>query len=480
MIDKMLRFADEFDMLPKSGTVLVCVSGGADSMCLLVALLDISNKRGFAVSAAHYNHKLRGGESERDEAFVREQCAIRGVPFFLGAGNVKAYAEVNGLGIEESARVMRYDFFIKTAMEMRAERIATAHTADDNAETVIINLSRGAGAAGLSGIPPKRSMIRGADERDGSCLRDCFGLRFAETAKHDILLIRPMLRVSREEVMRYISSHCVPFVEDSSNKLDIYTRNKVRHAIIPAIRDINPRFNEAVAATATLSRADDEYLSKVADEFIKERCTGASANAAELFLLPFAVSGRVVRKLCGSNLSFNHVTAVLELCGRSDPSACLSLPGMTVHREYDRVLFGGMEGELREGTFDPIYPKDGACMAIPGAGLKMSCKSVVCNDIMIRKVNKSVTSFLFKCAGLCGRMSVRPRREGDTIKLLGRKGTKTLKRLYIERRVPAWKRALIPVVADDAGVLAVYGLGTCGRAVPKPGDVAIQIVFEET
>jgi len=443
MLNKILNFADEFDMLPETGLVLVCVSGGADSMCLLEALRDISLQRGFSVGAMHYNHCLRGDESDRDEAFAGEYCAARGVPFYSARGDVRALSKKNGLGIEEAAREMRYGFFTETAAATGAVRIATAHTADDNAETMLLNLVRGAGTAGLSGIPPRRGAV-----------------------------VRPMLCVTREDVMQFICDRGIPFVDDSTNELDLYARNRLRHSVMPLLKEMNPRFIETAASAAEICRADEEFISGLADGFIRENCTERSANAAELLELPFAVSSRVIRKLYGGALSHIHVKAVLDLCGRECPSARLSLPGAMFYREYDYIMVG--DASAAEG-FAPVYPSDGDIAMISDCGLKLTCKSIICGD----RINKSFTSFLFKNAELCGKIAVRPRREGDFIKLSGRNGTKTLKKLFIERRIPARKRALIPVVADDAGVLAVYGLGAGDRAAPEPGDHAILIEFEE-
>ena len=503
MLDKIISFADELNMLPESGLILVCVSGGMDSMCLFEALMDISAQRGFCVGIAHYNHRLRGNESARDEKFVRDYCAVRDVPFYAGSGGVREHAKKHKLGIEEAAREMRYNFFFSTAEIIGAQRIATAHTADDNAETIILNLTRGAGAAGLSGIPPIRGMHRSANVRRNELpLHNSLTLGSCGSAKHDIMIIRPMLLVSRDEVVHFIKERGIPFSEDSTNSLDIFTRNKVRHDIIPVIREINPRFNEAAATAAALSRADEEYLSKIAESFIIERCKGASAPLEELLELPFAVSGRVIRKLCGGSLSYRHVRAVLQLCGCGRPSAKLSLPGTTVCKEYDRIVFGGDRKAAADG-FAPVHPKDGDCVPIPGLSLKLTCKSVIYDDIMHRAdgrdestlsdhfahgcggrakhdiINKSLTSFQFKCVEICGKMTVRPRREGDKIKFFGQNGTKTLKKLFIERRIPAGKRTQIPVVADDCGVLAVYGMGRGDRAVPKRGDLALLLDFKE-
>ena len=461
MLNKIIDFADKYNLFPSSGIVLACVSGGADSMALLEALLDIAEKRGFSVSAAHFNHMLRGGESLRDEEFVTDYCAARSVPLYAQSGDVKVFASETGTGIEEAARDMRYSFFCAVADRIEAVRIATAHTADDNIETMIMNLTRGAGTAGLSGIPPAR------EGGDSGASR---------------LLIRPMLRVSRDEVLHFIAERGIPFVEDSTNSLDDFTRNRVRLKVIPVIREMNPKYAEAAMTAAELLRADDEYLSGLADEFIREHCKAAPHNSqfstlnSQLLVLPPAVAGRVIRKLCGGQISYSHVKAVLELCKKNEPSASLSLPGTVVFREYDNLIFS-RESNDGVDSFAPIFPKDGDCIEIPGAGLELSCISVECSDIL-QMFNKSVTSFLLKKSEICGIITVRPRKEGDKIRFFGQNGTKTLKKLFIERRIPARKRNLVPVVADDVGPLAVYGIGMGDRAAPEPGDEAIQISFE--
>ena len=448
-------------MLPESGLLLICVSGGADSMCLLEVMRHISYEFDFDIAVAHYNHELRGEESDRDETFVMEICEMHGVPFYSGRGDVANFAKTHGISIEEAARDMRYEFFFDTADKIDADKIATAHTMDDNAETVIINLVRGAGANGMSGIPPVRDNV-----------------------------IRPLLKTSRDEVMEFIAEREILYVEDSTNSLDIYTRNKIRNSIIPLIKDLNPRFNEAASTAAELFRADEDFISDIADLFIVECCIGLTADANDLAVLPFSVSSRVIRKLYGGNLSFNHVKDVLALCESDNPSASLSLPGMSVYREYERVVFDTKPKSI-EDEFAPVYPTVGNSFIILGLGLKITCKSAVYNDNMCNafnntknneesmQINTSFTTFLFKSVDICGKIAVRSRREGDSIKLNDQIGTKTLKKLFIEKRIPARKRNLIPVISDEEGVLGIYKVGTGDRAVPEPGDPATIIIIEE-
>ena len=442
MLHNLTSLATEFNMLPRGTLILACVSGGADSMCLLGALCELSIPGGFTVAAAHYNHHLRGAESDRDEAFVRDYCRERDIPLYIGGGDVAVYAKSAGMGIEEAAREMRYAFFNDAARESGAGKVATAHTAGDNAETVIMNLTRGAGLAGLCGIPPVRGNI-----------------------------IRPMLRVTRKNVMRYLTERQIPFVEDSTNSQDIYMRNRIRHSVIPLLEEINPRFCETVAESSALLREDEAFIAGAAGEFFTRHCRDGTTEAAQLAGLHPAVFGRVVRRLHGGRLTAKHVSAVLRLCEGRNPSARVSLPGMEVYREYSRVVFGGEESV----EFMPIWPQNGDVAIIPGLNLKMSCQHTVCSD----KINKSLTTFLFKADDICGRIIIRPRRTGDKIAFAGASGTKSLKKLFIERRIPVRKRQLIPVVADDSGVLAVLGIGAGDRARANIGDVALEIRFEE-
>jgi len=292
-------------------------------------------------------------------------------------------------------------------------------------------------------------------------------------------VIRPLLHVSRDEIMAFLEEREIPYVEDSTNDLDIYTRNKVRRSIIPLIREINPRFSEAACSAAELFRADEDFIGDIADLFVLDCCIGLTANAADLAVLPFSVSSRVIRKLYGGNLSFNHVKDVLLLCEGDNPSASISLPGMTVYREYDRVIFDA-EPKQNEDKFAPVYPTMGNSFIILGPGLKITCKSIIYSDSINKcGINTSFTSFLFKSVDICGKIAVRPRREGDSIRLSGQGGTKTLKKLFIEKKIPVRKRAFVPVISDDEGVLGIYGLGIGDRAVPGPGDQAVQIDFEE-
>ena len=225
-------FADRYGMLPPGSTVICALSGGADSVCLLHWLLSLAAERQLRVCAAHFDHRLRGAESERDAAFAARLCESRGVTLFSGSGDASAWAAERGLGTEEAARELRYAFFEKTAAELPGSRVATAHNADDNAETLLMRLGRGSGLRGLGGIPPVRGIY-----------------------------IRPLLQTERSTILRYLRENELEWVEDSTNGEDAYTRNRLRHRVLPLLREEYPGFVRSVSACAERLREDEAYLS---------------------------------------------------------------------------------------------------------------------------------------------------------------------------------------------------------------------------
>ena len=302
-------FIEKYDMLPWGSRVLCAVSGGADSMCLLHRLNALRNERGFQLYAAHFEHGIRGDESLRDAAFTEEQCRKLGVPFTLGRGDVPAFAAERKIGLEEAARELRYRFLEETADRLGCDRIATAHNLNDNAETLLMNLCRGAGTRGLRGIPP----VRGR-------------------------LIRPLLQTSRAEIETWLGENGIPHIEDSSNRDDRNTRNRIRHQVLPLLEEINPSVLAAFSRTASLLREDEEYLSRLAEEFLKEHREGNRIPAKELGKLDPVVAARVLRLLCGTGVSMERTKALTEFA-KGTERGVLELPGRKVRRQKGMLYF---------------------------------------------------------------------------------------------------------------------------------------------
>lgn len=433
-------------MLPPAGGLVLCaVSGGADSVCLLRVLLALAEKRGFSVACAHFNHGLRGAEAQRDADFVADLCTRLGVEFRPGSGDVAAFAAEHGLGTEDAARRLRYAFLEETARALGAERIATAHTADDNAETMLLHLARGAGSRGLAGIPP----VRGN-------------------------LIRPMLGVTRQEVEAYLRELGEDWVTDSSNLTDDYARNRVRHGAVPVLQVLNPRFARSALRTAEALREDEAYLTDLAAQFLEahgER-TGETLRlpAAALSALPRPVSARVLRLACGPALEAGHVEALRALCLPGKSGAAVDVPGLRVCREFDCLVFGAQPS----AALPAREIKPDSELFLPEIGLYARR-----TDGVICEIHNSFNIFFFKKTNVCGRILLRSARPGDTLRPMGRGCTKSLKKLFAEARIPASRRKLIPVIADEQGVLAVGGFGADERRAAPTGGEAVRIELSE-
>ena len=427
----------KLDPAPRRDEKLLCaVSGGADSMCLLYLLYS----GGYDVTAAHFEHGVRGEESLRDAAFVEGWCRERGIPFVLGHGDAPKYAAEHGLSLEEAARELRYAFLFQTAKELGADRILTAHNRDDNAETLLFNLVRGSGAAGLCGIPRARGSV-----------------------------LRPLLGTGRAEIEACLRENAVPHVEDSTNQSDDYTRNLIRHRIMPLLREINPRFSEAASRTAALLDRDEAFLSGLAADFLARELRDGSLSLAALNALHPAVASRAVRRLF-PGLSMERCEAVLDFC-RGSEYGLLQLPGRTLRREQGRLYLASD----RETRIPPRRLIPGGSLEIPELGLR--AESARCRyEGEIHDLFK--TSYL-KCEIVSNGLFLTGRFPGDTIRPKGRGVSKKLSALFKEAGYTKAERDACLILRDEKGPLLVRGLAIDERAAPQIGEEAIKITFVE-
>ena len=433
----------ETGLLPHGG-VLCAVSGGADSMCLLHWLKSREAELDIRVYAAHYEHGLRGEESLRDCAFVEAYCRERGIPCTVEHGDVRGYAARHGLGLEEAARALRYDFLERTADALGCGRIATAHNADDNAETLLLHLVRGSGTAGLCGIPPERGRI-----------------------------VRPLLGCTRAEIERYLKENGLAHVEDGSNGDEAFSRNRLRLRVMPVLRELNPSFAEAAGRTAQLLREDDACLRALARDFIAAQYRDESLPLAALQALHPAVAGRVLRALCPESLSRAHVDAALRFV--SDTAlGWLDLPGLRLRRERGRLYF---DGRTEPGEIPPRPLTPGTVTEVPEARLRIRSSLSVYTGAEIHSEFKTLC---FKCENIYGSVFCTSRRPGDRMRPAGRNLTKSLKALFLEAGMTQRERDKTPVFRDEAGVLAVYGLARDERSLPEPGDRVLRLEIERT
>ena len=442
MTDKVLSWMRTQRMTKPGDTVVCAVSGGADSVCMLHVLMSLRNALGVTVEAAHFNHHLRGAESDRDEAFVRELCALLDIPLHSGGGDVRARAAKTHESVEEAARALRYAFFSSLP-----GLIATAHTQDDNLETVLLNLTRGTGLAGLCGIPPKRE-------------------RF----------IRPMLTVSRAEIEAYIRHNGLSYVTDSTNLLPDARRNRLRQSVIPLLKAENPSLCETAFRMCRLLEADEAQLSAQAEEAIRQARLPDGVRCSVLTAYPEAIRTRAVRLLLGEihapKLSERHISAVDRLLYSECPSARVSLPGgFTAQREYDRLLL--MAGS--PAAFEPVALLIGESAVLQPLGLRIFCEW----QENFSEIQNTLSTFAVKCDTIDSTTQIlfRPRQMHDEMRVSG--GRKTLKKLMIDRKIPLNRRGLLPVAEDEQGILGVYGIGVNFDRAAAPGDRAVIIRIEE-
>ena len=385
MLNKLRRFCKEQDLIRPGDRIVCAVSGGADSMALLWALHLLKEEWDLDLSAAHFNHNLRGEESDRDEAFVRDFCEGYGIPLFVGRGNVEAGKK----GLEAAARDARYAF-----LSTLPGKIATAHTADDNAETLLMHLVRGTGLKGLGGIAPQRNQ-----------------------------LIRPMLSITRTDVESFLEEYAVEHIEDSSNGTDEFLRNRIRRHVMPLLKEENPKLAENLSATALRLRQDEQVL--------QEFASAAPRKVSVLRTLFPAVRTRVLEQLLKEwgvkEPEAVHIGLLESLVFSDNPSAKANFPGgITISRVYDTLA-------VISETESPVV-------------------SFTCQDAD-SIVNTKDTFTVHPV----GEISIRRRISGDTIRLPG--GTKSLKKLFIDLKIPAAQRDQIPILCDELGILGIPGIG---------------------
>lgn len=420
MLNKLRAFLKEQALLSPGDKVIAAVSGGADSVAMLFALYLLRDELGITLEAAHFNHHLRGAESDRDEAFVTDFCGRYCIPLHLGSGRIVSGKK----GLEAAARDARYAF-----LRSLPGKVATAHTADDNAETVLMRLIRGTGLKGLGAIAPVSGNV-----------------------------IRPMLTVTRDDVEAFLEEYALPHVEDSSNAEDDFLRNRIRHGILPLMRAENPRIGENLSAMALLLRQDEACLQAMIPE---EQMPDVSRLKAMEPALRRRTLERFLKAQGVREPEQIHILQAEQLLYHRSPSASMQFPGgVTIGRQYDRLVRLECAPELPETR-----------LSVPGETCIGGKRFVseYATDLEERPDSVLVCPV--------GALIVRSRRSGDTMRLPG--GTRSLKKMYIDRKIPASQRAAVPVLADDRGVLAVFGIGTDIRFRPDSLPAVRVTLIEE-
>jgi tRNA(Ile)-lysidine synthase len=433
----VLAYIRKHELLKAGDRVGVTVSGGADSVALLRLLLELRQEIGVVLSMAHFNHKLRGAESDEDERFVAQLARQHKLEIRTASGEVAAYATEKHRSLETAAREMRYQFFRHLLLEGTLNRIATGHTLDDQAETVLLKIVRGAGSRGLAGVYHQLSVP---------------GSQFSECTQPSI--VRPLLGTRRRELQPYLLEVGQSWREDRSNRDLRHMRNRVRHGILPRLeRYLNPAVREALAETAEIARAEEEYWDREVLRVLP-LVWGPGLRLSVLTDLPLALQRRVVRaagEALGLRLDFQHVEEILALSakGNGTPKSTVLPQGWVVSRTKGELRFKSVAETVKDYEY---------CLSVPG--------SVEVRETQSRFEAVSVSGNaaegynpgdLLDGTLLPAELKVRNWRPGDRFWPAHTKTVKKIKELLQELQVTGPQRKLWPVVVSGTDVVWVRG-----------------------
>ena len=434
MLTKVYKFITDNKMVTQGDTVVCGLSGGADSVTLLICMCELSEKLHIYVEALHVNHCLRGAESDSDQQFCQELCKMLDVPFLAVSCDVSSYAVQHSLSTEEAARVLRYDIFKEYS---KGKRLATAHNANDNLETVILNLARGTGIKGLAGIPPVRGNI-----------------------------VRPLLTVTRQEIEAFLSEHSQTFVTDSTNLSDDYTRNKIRHKILPLLGEINISAVETSINSINTLREENAFIEELTDEAMTNCRNGNSLNGLDGY-------SAVIRKRCISRLLTEKKLPYSHK--RLEEADNVIVNGGKINISGDVYMIGANGSlELKKisaptSEYNEIPLEIGTNRIFDNC--ELFCEIIECDNLKkIEAVHKKSTFYLLDYDKINGRTVLRSRKFGDKIRLSGRSFTSSVKKL-INETIDAEIRPTLHFIEDEAGTVFAEGIGIADRVAPDNNTV---------
>lgn len=433
-------------LLKPADRVLVAVSGGPDSVALLSVLSALARSWDLTLQAVHVNHGLRGAESDEDASFVTGLCDRLGVPLVIERVPLRGPAgRRRGRSLQEEAREARYDAMVRVATALRMDKIALGHTADDQAETLVMWMLRGSGTAGLAGIPPARGP----------------------------LVIRPLLDIGRAEITAYLEAQGLPFRVDSSNAKPLYLRNRIRHELLPALKRFNPGLLGVFKRQAEILREEDLYLEQVAIEHLARLTREAAAgecvvDRAGLLALPLALRRRVVRTLIRQTSGrvqgprFGAVTAVLDRVVEGRSGAAITVPGAHVAREYGSIRFRSSgrttaDAPGSEAASLPVPVPSTIRWPLTGQTIRVTLRDLSsAHRPALPPPSQSVA--VLDADRFTLELAVRSWESGDAFRPLGMQGRrKKLQDFFADMKLPRAARRRVPLLVAPEGILWVGG-----------------------
>ncbi|MDP4177663.1 MAG: tRNA lysidine(34) synthetase TilS [Bacillota bacterium] len=438
MKDKVLQTIRDNSMFSIGDKVIVAVSGGADSMSLLNILYEVKDQLKITIAVAHINHCLRGKDSDEDEAFVEDFCIKNDIEVYIKKVDINKLAEELGISSESAGREARYTFFNFIKEKINAQKIALAHNANDQAETLLMHIMRGSGMEGLTGIKPVR----------------------------DNIYVRPLINIKREEIEQYCALNEIKYRTDKTNFENIYARNKVRLELVPYIKT---NFNNDIVSTlsrlADTIRKDNEYLDSLAEKKYKNYCENDRGKVIiykRIFLEEEAILTRIIRRaILGvkgdlNNLEKVHIYDIINI-QKNNTGKKVSLPGnLQAYNNYgDIIIYDNNKNKICKDIYKSSYILKNDNNNIDSLGLKIQLRNIKRNEITDFKTN-GLTKY-FDADKIKDIIILRFRREGDRFTPIGMTGSKKLKDLFIDLKVPKEERDKIPLICFENEIAWVVG-----------------------
>lgn len=432
IFNRVVNTIDKHNMISDGDKIIVGLSGGPDSVCLLHILNRLKETRNIEIYAAHLNHQIRGIEAQKDALFVSELCNSLGIPVFIKSVDVPKYCEEKGLSLEEGARNIRYDMFFEIKRRTGANKIAIGHNMNDQAETVLMRIMRGTGLQGLRGIEYTRE--------NG--------------------IIRPILDIERKDIEAYCEHYNLNPKIDQTNLESIYTRNRIRLELLPYMQQhFNNNVVESIVRMSNSMKSDGDYLdleaTKAYEEVSLKENKTVEINVEKLSSYHEAIQNRIIRyaikDILGDTnfVDQKHIEEVMQLLDSTKNGKMLNLPrGVFAYRRVDSILFTLEEIKEEELEYNYNIPKDGF-IKIKELGLIVDTDVISIEKYKTLKKDSTIKAIDFD--KVKGGITVRNRKAGDKIKLKG--GTKKIKDLFIDLKIPREKRNRVPLLVDEDEVI---------------------------
>lgn len=458
LIDSVLQTIRENSMIKENDKIIVAVSGGPDSMCLLHILYTLKESLKISLAAAHVNHCLRGQDADEDENYVKNFCKALNIDFYSIRVDVKSLSSERNISSEMAGRAVRYEFFERLKGEINADKIALAHNANDQAETLLMRIMRGTGSEGLIGIKPVR----------------------------DKLYIRPLINNTRIEIENYCKNNRINARIDKTNLENIYSRNKVRLELIPYIKK---NFNEDIISVlnrlSSTMRTDNEYLDNISKKKCEQYCEKNEEKVIikkEAFLEHEAILTRVLRKAIGEllgstyNIERKHVFDIIKL-QKHNSGVLINLPNnINVYNNYGNIIiyFNNKEQNKDNGEYELTIGKQNV---ICNKNIKITINLIDKNTHINLKKNDCIRYFDYD--KINGKIILRYRKAGDRFTNIGMSGSKKLKDIFIDMKIDKSKRDFIPLICFGSEISWIVGYKVSDKfKVSENTKRVLQIQFE--